>query len=85
MEKKDNVSKFDENFSNSDKKIKLESSIENLYDEIPESLKEIYNDYIENKINKENYKSYQEKLSEIETKNEKESKMYYEILIFCKI
>ena len=82
MEKKDNVSKFDENFSNSDKKIKLESSIENLYDEIPESLKEIYNDYIENKINKENYKSYQEKLSEIETKNEKESKMYYEILIF---
>lgn len=57
MEKKDNVSKFDENFSNSDKKIKLESSIENLYDEIPENLKEIYNDYIENKINKENYKS----------------------------
>ena len=82
MEKKDNVSKFDENFSNSDKKIKLESNIENLYDEIPENLKEIYNDYIENKINKENYKSYQEKLSEIETKNEKESKMYYEILIF---
>lgn len=82
MENKDNFSEFDENFSNSDKKIKLESIIENLDDEMPENLKEIYNDYIENKINKENYKSYHEKLSEIETKNEKESKIYYEILIF---
>ena len=63
MEKKDNVSKFDENFSNSDKKIKLESNIENLYDEIPENLKEIYNDYIENKSSRLNRpKSHSEPL-----------------------
>ena len=82
-ENRELISEFDENFSSSNKKAEKKSDDENLNSNaVSDKLKKIFNDYNQKKINKENYKKYQQLFSEIEIKNEIEGRIYYKLSVF---